>query len=343
MLEEGFAALDGRGDAARREVVDALDERVRGLHDDQRETRDHVRSMSEHLARTDSSVPALREDIATLTGLVRSLHTELGNIAARLPAPETTAKSNDGGEQPVPPRRAVPAGTLQAPPAPAVRPGAATVIAPRATPTETGTALQPTAPATTPQGASVTTNHTPGEQPSQEEHDQDQALKRAVEAAYHGTPADQPSPTAQAPATKPQDPQVDHGVLLLRAAGVASAEVVAHRHTWEWLAARAADHDHFRTPPAVDDLPDGRIKTTVSGRSLIALLIVLWDTRENSGLNGDWALASTTYQRAATALNGVTGQGTTIRIVLDDGHGQDDEHDEDDEDSQNKGPAGWSR
>ncbi|MEW1699427.1 hypothetical protein [Streptomyces sp. NPDC091278] len=324
-LEEGFAALGDRVDAARREVVDALDDRVRGLHNDQRETRDHVRSLSEHLARADHSVPALREDVATLTGLVRGLHTELGDIAALLPAPGAATGPDDDGQQ-VSLGQAVPAGTLQTAPAPAVRPGAAAVTAPHATPA----APQSTAPSTTPQGVSVTTSPASDEQPSQEE--QDQALKRAVEAAYHGAPADQPSPAAQAPAAEPQDPQVSHGVLLLRAAGVASAEVVAHRHTWEWLAALAAGHDHFRTPPAVDDLPDGRIRTTVSGRSLIALLIVLWETRENSGLDGDWALASTAYQRAATALAGVTGQGRTIRIVLDDGHGQDDEHDGEGED-----------
>ncbi|WP_051716292.1 hypothetical protein [Streptomyces bikiniensis] len=133
----------------------------------------------------------------------------------------------------------------------------------------------------------MATSPTSGEQPSQEETGWAQALKRAVEAAYHGTPADHSSPTVQDPIGKPQDPEVEHGVLLLRAVGVASAEVVAHRHTWEWLAARAADHDHFRTPPAVDDLPDGSIRTTVSGRSLIALLIVLWEIRETAGLNGD--------------------------------------------------------
>ncbi|MFC7924756.1 hypothetical protein [Streptomyces cinereoruber] len=126
---------------------------------------------------------------------------------------------------------------------------------------------------------------------------------------------------------------------------MASAQVVAHRHTWEWLATRAADHDHFRTPPAVDDLPDGRIRTTVSGRSLIALLIVLWETRSDSALGADWALASTVYQRAATALTSLTGQGRTIRIILDDGHDDDgqaeDEADENGQDGQ--GPVGWSR
>ncbi|GHG05070.1 hypothetical protein ACFFSH_40155 [Streptomyces filamentosus] len=55
---------------------------------------------------------------------------------------------------------------------------------------------------------------------------------------------------------------------------------------------------------------------------------MLWTIREKAGLDGDWALASTTYQRAATALSSTIGQGSTIHIVLDDGHDQDDEDDE---------------
>ncbi|RSS15388.1 hypothetical protein EF914_29595 [Streptomyces sp. WAC05458] len=36
-------------------------------------------------------------------------------------------------------------------------------------------------------------------------------------------------------------------------------------------------------------------------------------------LQGDYALAMTTYNRIAAELTGVTGQGQTIRIILDDG------------------------
>ncbi|MFI9187544.1 hypothetical protein ACIGXG_35680 [Streptomyces goshikiensis] len=116
------------------------------------------------------------------------------------------------------------------------------------------------------------------------------------------------------------DPQVAHGVLLLKAAGVASAEVVAHRDAWEWLAALAIDHGHFRTPPAVEDIKEGRGQTVLSGRSLIALLIELWKTRsEATPLDGDWALATTTYHRIATELADVADRGQTLRIVLDDG------------------------
>jgi hypothetical protein len=73
-----------------------------------------------------------------------------------------------------------------------------------------------------------------------------------------------------------EDPRVAHGILLLKAAGVASAELIAHRDTWEWLAALAVDHSHFRTPPSAEDIKDGRVQTVLSGRSLIALLIELW-------------------------------------------------------------------
>ena len=124
---------------------------------------------------------------------------------------------------------------------------------------------------------------------------------------------------AQASASGGDDPRVAHGVLLLKAAGVASAELVAHRDTWGWLAALAVDHSHFRTPPSVEDIKEGRVQTVLSGRSLIALLIELWNTRSTATpLQGDWALAMTTYNRIAAELTDVAGQDETIRIILDD-------------------------
>ncbi|MYU22717.1 hypothetical protein [Streptomyces sp. SID8352] len=151
--------------------------------------------------------------------------------------------------------------------------------------------------------------------------DQDLVLKSAIEAAYQGSsPVTGPPPAAKPQVPETKDPKVAHGVLLLTAAGVASAELTAHRDTWEWLAALAVDHSHFRTPPSVEDIKEGRIQTVLSGRSLIALLIELWNTRASAApLQGDWALATTTYNRIAAELTDVTGQGETIRIVLDDG------------------------
>ncbi|MFF4983808.1 hypothetical protein ACFY3O_27620 [Streptomyces sp. NPDC001046] len=150
-------------------------------------------------------------------------------------------------------------------------------------------------------------------QPQIEADGEELVLKDAIEAAYQGmaTPGVQMS-TPQA-SHSAEDRQVAHGVLLLKVAGVASAELIAHRDTWEWLAALAVDHSHFRTPPAVEDFKEGRVRTVLSGRSLIALLIELWNTRSTATpLEGDWALAVTTYNRIASELAGVAGQGETV-------------------------------
>ncbi|MEU6895547.1 hypothetical protein ABZ934_28005 [Streptomyces sp. NPDC046557] len=170
--------------------------------------------------------------------------------------------------------------------------------------------------------------HTDGQEPrkaTESEPVEEAGLKNAIEAAYRNTaisPAPPPAASEQTPEPQPQDPKVAHGVLLLKAAGVASAELVLHRDTWEFLSALAVDHGHFRTPPAVEDVKEGRIQAALSGRSLIAVLIELWNTRTTATvLEADWALATTAYNRIADGLAGTTHSGETIRITLDDGLG----------------------
>ncbi|MFD9338862.1 hypothetical protein ACFWBF_31400 [Streptomyces sp. NPDC060028] len=151
-------------------------------------------------------------------------------------------------------------------------------------------------------------------------------LKNAIEAAYRGTatrPVPGPTAAGRTAELQPEDPKVTHGVLLLKAAGVASAELVLHRDTWEFVSALGVNHGHFRTPPAVKDVTEGRIQAALSGRSLIAVLIELWNTRTTATVLGaDWALATTAYHRIAAELAGAAGSGETIRITLDDGLGQ---------------------
>lgn len=157
----------------------------------------------------------------------------------------------------------------------------------------------------------------------QNQEQDDLALKKAIEAAYRGEDTSVPAPPATTPPARPADPVVAHGVLLLKAAGVASAKLTAHRDHWEWLNALVVDHHHFRTPPAVEDVKEGRVQTVLSGRSLIAVLIKLWDTRANARRMqedwGDWAMATTIYNRIAARLTDLTGEGETIHIILDDG------------------------
>ncbi|MFJ2575087.1 hypothetical protein ACIOYT_32315 [Streptomyces halstedii] len=204
--------------------------------------------------------------------------------------------------------------------------GAPTPVEPAATEPSLEHGHEPAASATAPPTSSDTesqggTMEDSDRQAQPEPEGPDDALKQAIEAVYqgNGTPAT-PSSTAPAATGQGQDPRVAHGVLLLKAAGVASVDLVAHRDTWEWLTALAVDHDHFRTPPSVEDVKEGRVQTVLSGRSLIGLLIKLWDTRHTATpLEADWALATTAYNRIAADLTGVDGEGQTIRIVLDDG------------------------
>ncbi|WP_436739116.1 hypothetical protein [Streptomyces sp. BBFR102] len=150
-------------------------------------------------------------------------------------------------------------------------------------------------------------------------------LKAAIWAAYRGD-----EPKNAAPSSPPSGPgraehagltsEGEHGLLLLRAAGLASAELVAHRDTWEWFADLAVRHQHFRHPSQVEEIEDGRIRTSLSGRSLVAALIGLWERIGQAPVNTvDWAMAAAYYQRAAQRLVNLTSEGGIIRIVLDDG------------------------
>ncbi|UCM91627.1 hypothetical protein [Streptomyces marincola] len=128
-------------------------------------------------------------------------------------------------------------------------------------------------------------------------------------------PADAPSRTAPEQA---EDPHL-HRERLRRAASVSTARLVSHRDIWEFLTSQAARHPHFRMPPQIADHGDHRIAATLSGRSLIALLITLRGTRHShTADDGDWALAATAYDRIAAALDDLAPEGGPVTITLDD-------------------------
>ncbi|MFI5744919.1 hypothetical protein ACIBBE_03140 [Streptomyces sp. NPDC051644] len=118
---------------------------------------------------------------------------------------------------------------------------------------------------------------------------------------------------------------------LLSAASIASAQLVCHRETWDFIAEQTSGRPHFRLPEQVDDVDDGRIQTSLSGRSLLALLTTMWqvirdhETSAASGKDQDpatWALAAAVYRRTALAVDQVTHEaekenGPAV-IVLDD-------------------------
>lgn len=283
----GLTALHGEITQSRLKILETLQGGVTGLREENRELRRRQERMISDLNDTRGELRQLLDLVDILRPLAE-LQRPADELEADVPAPGEPAA-----------------------PEPSLEPGynpAASATAP-SIPSDTDS-----------QGGTMESNqHQPQPEPEHQNRDQDDALKHAIQAAYqgNGTPA---APSSAPAPTGGEDPRVNHGVLLLKAAGVASVDLIAHRDTWEWLTALAVDHDHFRTPPSVEDVKEGRVQTVLSGRSLIGLLIKLWDTRSAATpLEADWALATTAYNRIAAELTGVGGEGQTIRIVLDDG------------------------
>ncbi|MGK5499025.1 hypothetical protein [Streptomyces sp. URMC 125] len=156
------------------------------------------------------------------------------------------------------------------------------------------------------------------------------AVKEAAERALRHRSPTHGADHATAPSggngrQAPQDPLAEHAELLLAAAGVSRAELVCHRDAWEFLLVQVSRHPRFRVPDSVESLEEGRVRTHLSGPSLIAALISLWETRSASStaVDADWALAAMFYDRIRTRL-AVAGPGDgrrTVRIVLNDGDG----------------------
>lgn len=286
----GLTALHGELTQTRLKILETIQGGITGLREENREVR----------RRQDRMISDLNETRGELRQLL-----ELADLLRPLAELQAAAEQPGDVTGPYPPTEPAP----DADPAPG--------------PTAPTAAQPPASPDTDSQGGTMDDNERQ-EQPEPEHRGQDDVLKRKIEAAYQGnsTPTAPAPPAAASPSGggQEEDPRVTHGVLLLKAAGVASVDLIAHRDTWEWLTALAVDHDHFRTPPSVEDVKEGRVQTVLSGRSLIGLLIKLWDTRSTATpLEADWALATTTYNRIAADLTTVNGEGQTLRIVLDDG------------------------
>ncbi|MET8138625.1 hypothetical protein ABZV24_43390 [Streptomyces sp. NPDC005251] len=150
------------------------------------------------------------------------------------------------------------------------------------------------------------------------------AAATQVSAAVATAPAE-PSADPAAPVQHKQD-RAQHLESVLRAAAIASARVICHRDTWSFLIEQTSQHPHFRLPERINDLDDGMIETSLSGRSVLAVLVTMRKVSDDyASVDEDmatWALACAVYQRTRLAVTDTThtrpdgAQVTTI--VLDD-------------------------
>ena len=116
-----------------------------------------------------------------------------------------------------------------------------------------------------------------------------------------------------------------HVKLLRIAADIATATLNCHRDTWAYLTEKAAPQpQHFRTPGDITDT-GGRIETTISGRSLAAILTALWTIAHSPHASNaelvDWALAVTLYEQTASTVerlrHGPQGHDAPVVITID--------------------------
>ncbi|MET8658617.1 hypothetical protein [Streptomyces griseus] len=116
---------------------------------------------------------------------------------------------------------------------------------------------------------------------------------------------------------------------ISRAARVASATLVCHRDTWEFVATQAGSHPHFR-PPALEDRENGLVAAVLSGRSLVAMLLALYQVEKTSVLQpdtgdvnevtayADWIMATKVYTSTADVLrHAYSTDGDPVVITID--------------------------
>ncbi|MEW2078761.1 hypothetical protein AB0941_35075 [Streptomyces sp. NPDC013433] len=133
-------------------------------------------------------------------------------------------------------------------------------------------------------------------------------------------PAPQPAPKPEPhvePASEP-DPDILHA-----AAGIAHATVEAHRDTWAFLIQVAGKEQHFRIPGRVED-HEGFVSVRFSGPSLVAAITSLDHVHHTAESPVTRAIAAHIHGKITTAVQeiidrpGRDGDGTPVRIVIDD-------------------------
>ncbi|MFH8347840.1 hypothetical protein [Streptomyces sp. NPDC018045] len=304
-LIEEIAGLDRRLDDSRHEALERLTTEAADLRRDSREARDHADRNTAATTETERTVSLLRQEIAdvreSITGLQQTLDTLAQHPVFRTESADRQEAPDEGPDERTEPGWPGPdlidAG--QEPPFPPLTTGDDDIDDDI-------------------DDADHDIDH------GEHADDDDEPDARDTATAPATTPALIPGPPA--PDAGPDrirhesQEDVDHGVLLLKAAQAGPVALVCHRDAWEFLAACAAGDEHFRSAYELEDEGNGRVRAVLSGRSVIGALIALRRTRDGSHLDGTWALASAFYSRIAEGLRATARDGRRpLTVVFDDG------------------------
>ncbi|WP_217210214.1 hypothetical protein [Streptomyces sp. AC550_RSS872] len=310
-LEEQVTALGDRVEKSRREITDTVTSQVSDLHADNRETRNRVNSASTSLSEINRSLPGLRQEVADLSHAVQELRTAVGDLFSRLP--EAFASPSSPGADNAPHGQALP---LEGPG--------------RDAHGNDGFAPEPDTTASTHEDADTGgTAVSPSSDRPAEAGPQDAAQRRAAtEAAATAHP--DAAPEAEPGAAPPRDSSdlngelARHDNVLATAATAGTVHLVCHRDMWDFVQEHAADIPHFRAPAAPSEEGHDRLRITLSGRSVIGVLIAMRDTQLKSAKygkdDGTWALSGAVYKRLAHDLTTTSRSGTQpLTVIFDDG------------------------
>ncbi|MFF7365449.1 hypothetical protein [Streptomyces sp. NPDC008125] len=333
-IKKSVAELDVRVDNLERGLRADLVQQVEGLR---KAPLDEMKSL-QRAARTSASgaearageavaaVAALRSDVLQLHERLDGLRGDIGKIlealhTSRPPAgtpwePDGAHEAGDEGDSAVPP------GQQQIPPEAEQEDTGETRDSPAAEDETTApSATSDDVPADN-EGA-LEDGQDSGAQPSQAVREGDGSaglndLELAALAANRDAGGSQePDPLSSGGRT----------FAIVRAAGVASATLVCHRDTWEFVAAQSGSHPHFR-PPALEEREDGLIAAVLSGRSLVAMILALYSVTKTAlhaavtddELVGyaDWIMAAEVYSAAARVLKETSHNGSDPVVITID-------------------------
>ncbi|MFD1829787.1 hypothetical protein ACFSJS_08925 [Streptomyces desertarenae] len=318
-IERSVKDVGGQVTAGNQELSRQLEGAVASILEDHRETRDRAFAASTQATQATAEIAGLKREVNALRRTIEDLAALLREAPVLPPesdqapvtsvpippsAPAAAAPAAQPGTTPsvtltLPGPDSSTAGQDGAPPVPAQRDGSHDTAPPTDQTSEAGTDTGPVDAAEAQPAAG-----TGGEDDS--------------EAGAAASAADED----QAVETPSEDEENNHGALLLKAARIARVTVVCHRDAWDFIADRAAGHEHFRTTAVVTDEADGLVRVTLSGRSLIGALITLHDTRteDRTRWDGTWAMAAAFYDRIAEDLYKAGRDGSTpLTIVFNDG------------------------
>ncbi|MFF7415770.1 hypothetical protein [Streptomyces lydicus] len=305
-LTEEITSVGQRLDGSRREVLDVIATEVGNLRDEARETRNRANHAATSAGETNKAVAVLHREVSNVTDALAALQRSLDALAARL---------SDTAAQPLHASVVPPALDSDQASQAALSPLGAESAAEPNTRAATrdqrnGYRADGTAPA-------------PEAQPGPEEA----VHQRAAAAKDCSNPQpDRPrEPLSDTPSKDGSSTALaKHDLVLNSAATVGTVNIVCHRDLWDFVQERAVDVAHFRVPGALTEEGQERVRVTLSGRSVIGLLIAMRTTQFESAPygkdDGTWALSQAVYDRLAHDLAAARRDGgTPLTVVFDDG------------------------